>query len=122
MTTPALPLSPRTFGLIGVLDLLIGFDRAIELAQKVFALVDTLPTTPSRVVVTLGAFIGTAVIYLHSSTWVPAESWLFFLAGMSGLDLAQFHLKRTTDANYVAAKAEAQRLSGAVTPPPEVKP
>jgi uncharacterized protein (DUF1501 family) len=63
------------------------------------------PSTNGRIVSTLGIVYLTALRYLASGTqvgawsvtaWTPSESWLLFLAGMSGLDLAQFYAKRKT--------------------------
>jgi len=63
-----------------------------------------LPTTQVRVSVTLGAVIATTVRYVLSNTWHPTYDWLGFLLLMSGVDAAQFLVKRTTDHQYVAAK------------------
>jgi hypothetical protein len=67
-------------------------------------LLGKLPTTQARVVVTLLLCLGTAIKYWASKDWDPALDWLAFLAAMSGLDMAQFGVKRTTDASYVSAK------------------
>ena len=69
-----------------------------------------LPTTQARVAVTLLIALGTAVRYFVGG-WEPSWDWLAFIVVMSGLDLTQFGVKRTTDAAYVAAK------QGAAAPP-----
>lgn len=73
--------------------------------QTALELWGKLPTTQARVSFTLVCVLGTAVRYWMAGPegWEPSEVWLIFLAGMSGLDLAQFHFKRTTDMGYVAA-------------------
>ena len=74
-----------------------------------------LPTTQVRISVTLLCVIATALRYVLSeqhvlanglvqSFWEPSWQWLGFLVAMSGLDAAQYLGKRTTDADYVAAK------------------
>lgn len=69
-------------------------------------LLGKLPTTQARVLTTLAAFIATTIRYVGShSGWAPNELWLGFLLLMSGVDAAQFLVKRTTDHDYVAAKA-----------------
>lgn len=82
---------------------------------KALALLGDLPTTQARVATTLCVLIGTALRYFTSKAvivqavivvprWEPSYEWLAFLVVMSGLDATQFFVKRTTDANYVAAK------------------
>lgn len=74
--------------------------------QRLLEIWGKLPTTQVRVTVTLGAVIFTTVRYVFSHTgWVPDITWLTFLLAMSGVDAAQFLVKRTTDTDYVAAKA-----------------
>lgn len=63
-----------------------------------------LPTTQVRVTVTLGCVIWTTGHYMVAATWQPSTEWLAFLLCMSGVDAAQFLVKRTTDHQYVAAK------------------
>lgn len=65
--------------------------------------IGNLPTTQSRVVVTLLLVVATAVRYFVGS-WAPSVEWLGFLIVMSGLDATQYTAKRLTDATYVAAK------------------
>lgn len=103
-----------TFGLIGCLDWLIGFDRLLVLAHKCVELLKfmlivfaCIPTTQVRVVATIGALLLTTLAYITSSTWEPSYEWLIFMGGMSGLDVTQFHLKRTTDDKYLTAKTGA---------------
>ena len=83
--------------------------------ERLLQLIGKLPTTQARVIVTLSAVIATTVRYVGSqnhvllngtvtSLWTPSYEWLGFLVVMSGLDLGSFMAKRTTDANYVAAK------------------
>lgn len=82
--------------------------------KRALELLGDLPTTQTRVVVTCGAIIATTVKYVSSTTWIPSYEWLGFLLLASGVDAAQFLVKRTTDANYVAAKA-------GVVPDPEAE-
>lgn len=83
-----------------------------------------LPTTNARIAVSLGCIIATALAYLTTgivatimgpvvtaagavvprAAWQPSWEWLVFLAGLCGLDIAQFMVKRFSDADYVAAK------------------
>ena len=55
-----------------------------------------LPTTNTRIAVTLLLCVGTAVKYWASRTWEPSWDWLAFLLVMSGLDVTQFGVKRKT--------------------------
>lgn len=64
-----------------------------------------LPSTNARIASTLFLALLTTLRYLSSgmalgtlqiAAWQPSESWLLFLAAMSGLDLAQFYAKRKT--------------------------
>jgi hypothetical protein len=83
-----------------------------------------LPTTQLRIAVTLLLTVFTAARYLIGGvpTVVAASGavttdgwgyWLLFLAGMSGLDVAQYVGKRFSDSGYAAAK-------NAAPPPPPV--
>lgn len=72
-----------------------------------------LPTTNTRILVTLGLIAATGVVYLFlaikfalvgGKEWTPAYEWLGFLLLSAGLDVTQFHSKRSTDASYVTAK------------------
>lgn len=56
----------------------------------------TMPSTNTRIAVTLLCVLGTGVRYWTSASWVPDAGWLAFLAAMSGIDVLQFHSKRTT--------------------------
>jgi len=83
-----------------------------------------LPTTNLRIFVTLCVLVVTAATYLGLAfitrvfpaldfkTWVPADSWLMFLAVALGLDWGQFHSKRATE-----FKDERKRKKAAVPPP-----
>lgn len=86
--------------------------------SKLMGFLGDMPTTQARVMVTLVVVIGTALKYFLSKAvvvnatvvvtrWEPSYEWLTFLVLMSGLDAAQFLVKRKTDANYVAAQAGA---------------
>ena len=77
--------------------------------DTVLAWIGKLPTTNARIGVTLLLSLGTAVRY-WAGNWEPGYEWLAFLLVMSGLDVTQFHSKRTTDAAYVEAnnKTEAK--------------
>ena len=58
----------------------------------------TMPSTNTRIAVTLLCVVGTAVRYWASASWEPSDGWLTFLVAMSGVDVLQFHSKRTTQA------------------------
>lgn len=77
------------------------------------ARVAMLPTTNARILVTLAMMLATGVVYLFlavkfalagGTQWSPGYDWLGFLLLNAGLDITQFHSKRSTDATYVAAK------------------
>lgn len=53
------------------------------------------PTTNARVVVTLVLAIATGVRVVGMG-WAPPVEWLWFLAGLAGIDVAQFGVKRAT--------------------------
>lgn len=74
------------------------------------------PTTQGRVVFTLVCVLATTVRYLGWGvpTRISAGNvsvvdgwgyWLLFMAGMSGLDVTAFAMKRLTDTGYAAAKS-----------------
>lgn len=76
-------------------------------------ILENLPSTNFRVFVTMMlvtvvilryALQGIAVGAFHFDAFSPEWDVLLFLAAMAGLDLAQFHLKRKTDVDYMAAK------------------
>jgi hypothetical protein len=54
-----------------------------------------LPTTNARIAVTILLIFGTGVVTLWRWT-EPPVAWLSFLVLSAGLDVAQFHSKRTT--------------------------
>ena len=64
--------------------------------KRILEWLGQLPSTNTRIAVTLVCVFGTAVRYWASSSWVPDAGWLAFLAAMSGIDVLQFHSKRTT--------------------------
>lgn len=90
------------------------------LLDRVNAFLGRLPSTNARIAVTLVCVLVTALAY--SIAWRAPdtgwESWLTFLAAMSGLDAAQFFAKRKTDAGHVEAQAKAR----ATTTTPKVEP
>jgi hypothetical protein len=74
----------------------------------IWHVVKTMPSTNVRIansiLMAMGTFVLMAVTALTGKAWEPSEIWLGFLVLWAGLDLGQFMGKRTTDANYVAAK------------------
>jgi hypothetical protein len=54
-----------------------------------------LPTTNTRIVVSLVCVLATAWRVLWRD-WAPDVNWLLFLGGMAGLDVLQYVGKRTT--------------------------
>jgi len=87
----------------------------------------TMPSTNVRIASTIMLVIGTFALMALSviilliqgkpgQGWEPSALWLGFLVALGGLDLAQFGTKRTTDANYVAAKVSGEAPEG---PPPK---
>lgn len=73
--------------------------------MSVIAFLGRLPSTNTRIAVTLVCVFGTAVRYWG---WGPPdgwEAWLTFLGVMSGLDGAQFLAKRKTQ--HTEAKPDA---------------
>lgn len=87
---------------------------------------ETLPTTNARIVVTLSLTVATAVRYLVWGVPVRMSAnvavldgwgyWLLFLAGMAGLDVAQYVGKRFSDTGYAAAS----NAGPAIPPAPPV--
>ena len=74
------------------------FGRGIANTPTVFLdHIARLPSTNFRIFVTLGCVVWTTAKYMTSTTWEPSLEWLGFLATMSGLDLAQFGVKRRTN-------------------------
>jgi hypothetical protein len=63
-----------------------------------------LPTTNTRIVVTLVLATATAIRYFLGD-WMPSIEWLAFLLAMAGVDVAQYTAKRFSDTGYVSAKA-----------------
>jgi hypothetical protein len=76
----------------------------------------TMPSTNTRIAVTLWLACGTGVRYWSSASWQPSWEWLAFLTAMAGVDVAQFAVKRRTD---VIATQQATRNSTAVAKEPE---
>lgn len=96
---------------------------------------DTIPTTPLRIVVTVLLTIATAFRFL---IWgVPAHIvkgagpnipdtaiidgwgyWLLFLCVMAGIDVAQYIGRRVSDYTYAAVKAGTTQPPPAPPPPP----
>ena len=64
--------------------------------EDIYNAIGELPTTQIRVLITTGLAIATTIKYLGSDVWVPDTSWLVFLGGMAGLDVAQWTAKRVT--------------------------
>lgn len=69
---------------------------------------ERVPTTNTRILITLAIVVATAVRYLWRG--VPAggdagwNSWLIFLAVLAGIDVSQYIGKRFSDWTYAAAK------------------
>jgi hypothetical protein len=70
--------------------------------ERIKAWLADFPTTSARIVFTLGVVAGTALVafycfargtHLDEENW---EAWLIFLAVMSGIDAAQWTMKRQT--------------------------
>lgn len=78
------------------------------IVDKIFDLISKVPTTATRVVITILLTIATGVMYFTTS-FAPSYEWLGFLALMSGLDVAQFHSKRKTSWSP-REHAEAERI------------
>ncbi len=61
----------------------------MNVIAKITRWVETVPTTNSRILITLMLAIATAIKYFASSTWEPSWEWLMFLIAWAGLDIAQ---------------------------------
>ena len=75
--------------------------------EALFDLLARLPSTNSRIALTLFLSLGTGLRYWASKgpdPWEPTWEWLAFLATMAGLDVAQFANKRRTNTEYVKAQ------------------
>lgn len=77
----------------------------VESVKKFINFIGTTNTTALRIIVTIGMSILTMIAYFsaglyaqfHGQTaWEPSNEWLMFLAGMAGIDVAQFFAKRKT--------------------------
>lgn len=55
-----------------------------------------MPSTNTRIFITLIIFMGTAIRYWYTAA-VPDRDWLFFLGIMAGVDALQFGAKRATE-------------------------
>ena len=72
------------------------------IAKQIEPLLDLLaklPSTNSRIALTLVLAMGTGIRYWVSQgpePWEPNWEWLAFLTAMAGLDVAQFTAKRKT--------------------------
>ena len=75
------------------------------MTRRLLSWIGSLPTTNARIAVTLACTAATCVKVVASREWHPDEAWLLFLAGMSGIDVAQFGVKRVTQAEYRSATA-----------------
>jgi hypothetical protein len=73
--------------------------------NRFWAAVGPMPSTNVRIFVTLGIWVGTALRYqasglgigpIHFAAWEPSGEWLMSLVAMSGVDVAQFAVKRKT--------------------------
>lgn len=64
--------------------------------KRLTAWLATMPSTNTRIAVTLLCVLGTAVRYWSSESWAPSTNWLTFLGAMSGIDGAVFYAKRRT--------------------------
>ena len=86
----------------------LNIERGMDLLGKV-------PTTQARMITTLLLIVATAGRYFSSNVWVPTESWLMFLGGLSGIDVAHFASKRWTqimpDGELAGAKIRNGRPS-----------
>lgn len=87
-----------------------------------------LPSTNARIATTLFLALLTTLRYLSSgmalgamqiAAWQPSESWLIFLAAMSGLDLAQFYAKRKTYDETSRPPSPPDNEDKQATPEPE---
>jgi hypothetical protein len=63
--------------------------------EQLFKWLAKLPSTNTRIVVTLACVIATAVRVVALG-WSPPIEWLAFLLAMAGVDAAQFTAKRMT--------------------------
>ena len=74
------------------------------MTRRLLSWIGSLPTTNARIAVTLACTVATCARVVATG-WHPDEAWLLFLAGMSGIDVAQFGVKRVTQVEYKAATA-----------------
>jgi hypothetical protein len=93
--------------------------------RKIFEILDHLPTTRIRVLITIGLITATGTTYLMHACdarltdtlacaggWEPSLNWLIFLSALAGVDVTQYFAKSYTavkqaevDANVAAATA-----------------
>lgn len=62
---------------------------------KLFDVLGKMPSTNTRIAVTLLCVVATAVRVVALG-WNPSLEWLGFLVAMSGIDAAQYFGKRST--------------------------
>lgn len=85
---------------------------------------DRLPTTNTRIMITLAIVVATAVRFLgwgapgSGGTAAGWDSWLVFVAVMAGIDVSQYIGKRFSDWTYAAAKTQTTPRVSVTTPAP----
>lgn len=79
------------------------------MTQQFFEILDHLPTTRIRVLVTIGLITATGITYLMHACdvrivqtlacgpgWEPSLNWLIFLSALAGVDVTQYFAKSFT--------------------------
>lgn len=79
---------------------------------------NSISTTNLRIYFTLLVVGGTAIHYWGTNI-APASGWLYFLAGLSGIDMAHFASKRFSASEYQIAKNTTTASASADEAPAE---
>lgn len=64
--------------------------------MKLWSIVEKMPSTNTRIAVSLILALATGARVIVSHDWTPGYEWLGFLTLMMGLDVVQFTQKRKT--------------------------
>lgn len=73
--------------------------------DHIYYLIANVPTTSLRIIITLYIAIRTTEHYMRTPEFVPSLEWLGFILALSGVDVAQWVVKRKTTFPLVTPNA-----------------